>query len=78
MKNGGLVYDVLLARSDGSKRIFRIYGRPLPEAGEAITLPVDGRLIRARVPFSSAHAQTDHRLDAAMVEFVDEGEIELV
>jgi hypothetical protein len=52
MKNGGLVHDVLLVRSDGSKRIFRIYGRPLPESGETITLPVDGRSIMARVSLS--------------------------
>jgi hypothetical protein len=50
MKHDGLVHDVLLVRSDGTKRIFRIYGRPLPERGEIITLPVDGRSIQARVP----------------------------
>lgn len=33
MKNDGSVHDVLLLRNDGSKRIFRIYARPLPEAG---------------------------------------------
>jgi hypothetical protein len=37
MKNRGLVHDVLLVRSDGSKRMFRIYGRPRPEQGQIIT-----------------------------------------
>ena len=78
MKNGGLVHDVVLVRSDGSKRIFRIYGRPLPESGETITLPVDGRLIKARVPVSSPQAKTKRWADAAAVELVEEREMELV
>ena len=78
MKNGGLVHDVLLVRSDGSKRIFRIYGRPLPESGETITLPVDGRSIMARVSLSPVHAKMDQRADAAAVELVEEREMELV
>ena len=78
MKNGGLVRDVLLVRRDGSKRIFRIYGRPLPESGETITLPVDGRSIKARVPISPAQAKTERWADAAVVELVEEREMELV
>jgi hypothetical protein len=78
MKNGGLVSDVLLVRSDGSKRIFRIYGRPLPKSGETIALPVDGRLIKARVPISPAQANTQQWADAAVVELVEEREMELV
>ena len=42
-------HDVVLIRTDGSVRNFRIYGRPMPNGGDTITLPVDGRLIRARV-----------------------------
>ena len=42
-------HDVVLKRMDGSVRNFRIYGRPTPNGGDTITLPVDGRLIRARV-----------------------------
>ena len=42
-------HDVVLICNDGSLRNFRVYGRPMPNAGETITLPVDGRLIRARV-----------------------------
>jgi hypothetical protein len=78
MRNGGLVNDVMLVRSDGSKRIFRVYGRPLPESGQTITLPVDGRLIKARVPISPAQAKAEQWADAAVVEFVEERETELV
>ena len=42
-------HDVVLTRTDGSVRKFRIYGRPMPDKGDAITLPVDGQLITARV-----------------------------
>jgi hypothetical protein len=78
MKNGGLVHDVLLVRSDGSKRIFRIYGRPLPESGETIMLPVDGRSIMARVGLSPVQAKMEQRAYAAAVELVEEREMELV
>ena len=47
-------HDVVLIRNDGSLRNFRVYGRPIPNAGETITLPVDGRLIRARVSAKSS------------------------
>ena len=78
MKNGGLVHDVVLVRSDGSKRIFRVYGRPLPERGETITLPVDGRSIKARVGVSSAQTTIEQWADAAVVELAEEREMELV
>ena len=70
MKNGGLVHDVLLLRSDGSKRIFRIHGRPLPKSGETITLPVDGHLTKARVTASPASAKTELLADVAAAELV--------
>ena len=47
-------HDVVLIRKDGSVRNFRIYGRPTPNSGDAITLPVDGRLIRTRVGAKSS------------------------
>ena len=78
MKNGGLVHDVVLHRSDGSKRIFRIYGRPLPESREIIRLPVDGQLIKARVTGPSAQARTEPWADAAVVELAERREMELV
>jgi hypothetical protein len=47
-------HDVVLIRKDGSVRNFRIYGRPTPNGGDTITLPVDGRLIRTRVSGESS------------------------
>jgi len=47
-------HDVVLKCKDGSVRNFRIYGRPTPNGGDTITLPVDGRLIRARVSGKSS------------------------
>ena len=44
-----MTHDVILTRKDGSVRNFRVYDRPTPYAGDTITLPVDGRLIKARV-----------------------------
>lgn len=55
MTNDASTHDVLLTRRDGSVRKFRIYGRPMPGSGDAITLPVDGQLITALV---SAPAET--------------------
>jgi hypothetical protein len=47
-------HDVVLKCKDGSVRNFRIYGRPIPDGGDTITLPVDGRLISARVSAKSS------------------------
>jgi hypothetical protein len=44
-----MTHDVLLARKDGSVRNFRVYGRPTPNAGDIIALPIHGQLIKARV-----------------------------
>jgi len=38
-----------LTRKDGSVRILHIYGRRAPNSDDVITLPVDGKLISARV-----------------------------
>jgi hypothetical protein len=78
MKNGRLIHDVLLTRSDGSKRKFRIYGRPMPESGDTITLPVDGRLIEARVTVCRAQAETERSADAEVVELMVSARMELV
>ena len=45
-----MTYDhsVVLTRKNGSARRFRIYGRPAPNTGEIITLPIEGHLVRAR------------------------------
>ena len=68
-------HDVVLMRTDGSVRNFRIYGRPMPNAGETITLPVDGRLISARVSRkSSVSLQKPEMVQS--VEHADAAEIE--
>ena len=55
---------VSLTRKDGSRRIFHVYGRPLPKSDEVITLPVDGRPIKARILRSVR--DTDTRADEAV------------
>ena len=42
-------HDVVLTCGDGSKKHFRIYGRPAPDVRDSVGLPVDGQLIKARV-----------------------------
>lgn len=44
---------VVLIRADGSVRNFRIYGRAAPRPGEVVTLPIDGRSIKARIDKTS-------------------------
>jgi hypothetical protein len=46
-----MAYDhtVSFTRKDGSRRIFHVYGRPTPRRDDVITLPVDGRPIKARI-----------------------------
>jgi hypothetical protein len=71
MAHDALTHDVVLARGDGSKRKFRIYGRPMPAHGNMITLPVDGHLIRARVTARSETAEMGQSVDAELVEPVE-------
>jgi hypothetical protein len=66
-----MTHDVVVARGNGSKRKFRVYGRPMPGCGDTITLPVDGQLIRARVTVSSEKAELDQSVDAELVELVE-------
>jgi hypothetical protein len=56
-------HDVVLSRGDGSIRKFRIYGRPMPRNGDIVTLPVDGRLITARVSAPSENPQVVKAVD---------------
>jgi hypothetical protein len=60
-------HDVVLIRQDGSKRHFRIYGRPTPNVGDILTLPIDGHLIKARV--GEIHGVASPR--AKMIQSVD-------
>jgi hypothetical protein len=68
-------HDVVLIRKDGSVRNFRVNGRPTPNSGDTITLPVEGRLIRARVSGKSSvllqkpeMAQSVDHADATAIE----------
>jgi hypothetical protein len=42
-------HDVVLKRRNGSKKNFRIYGRPAPNVEDPVRLPVDGQLVEGRV-----------------------------
>jgi hypothetical protein len=46
-----MAYDhiISLTGKDGARRLFHIYGRPTPKRGDVVTLPVDGRPIKARI-----------------------------
>lgn len=71
MRHDAVTHDVMLARGDGSKRKFRVYGRPMPENGDTIALPVDGRLIKLRVTARSAESEMDQSVDAELVELIE-------
>ena len=61
-------HDLLLTRKDGSVRCFRIYDRPIPKEGDVITLPIDGRLIKASVKGSPEGPERTVLADAEAVE----------
>jgi hypothetical protein len=61
-------HDVVLTRSDGSVRKFRVYGRPMPGNRDVITLPVDGHLITARVSAPSEIPELVKQMDYAVRE----------
>ena len=42
-------HDLRLTLKDGSIRYFHIYDRPTPKEGDIVTLPIDGRLVKASV-----------------------------
>lgn len=42
-------HDVALTRRDGSVRHFRIHGGQRPQAGDVITLPINGKPTKARI-----------------------------
>jgi hypothetical protein len=71
MTHDAVTHDVVLARGDGSRRKFRVYGRSMPGCGDTTTLPVDGQVIRARVTVSSEKPKMDQSIDAELVELVE-------
>jgi hypothetical protein len=68
MTHDAVTHDVVLARGDGSRRKFRVYGRSMPGCGDTITLPVDGQVIIARVTVSPEKPKMDQSIDAELVE----------
>jgi len=71
MGHDAVTHDVVLARGDGPRRKFRVYGRPMPGNGDTIALPVDGRLISARVTVRSERPELDQSGDAELVELAE-------
>jgi hypothetical protein len=67
----GMEYDVLLTREEGSAKHFRIYGRSTPNVGDIVTLPIDGKLVKARIGeingVTSSRAEIVDHVDAAEV-----------
>ena len=63
MTHDARTHDVVLTRTDGSVRKFRIYGRPMPGKRDVITLPVDGELITARVNIPSENREVVKEMD---------------
>jgi hypothetical protein len=62
-------HDLLLTRKDGSVRCFRMYDRPTPKDGDVLTLPIDGRPIKARVKASpERRPELSRSVDAEAVE----------
>jgi hypothetical protein len=64
-------HTVSLTRKDGSRRTFHIYGRSTPKRDDVITLPVDGRLIKARILRSIHDNETQADEAVAAVETVE-------
>ena len=70
-------HDVVLTRQDGSKRHFRIYGRPTPNVGDIVSLPIDGHLIKARI--GEIHGVASPRADMVRsLDHVDAAEMESI
>jgi hypothetical protein len=71
MRHDATTHDVVLACGSGLRRKFRIYGRPMPGNGDTIALPVDGRLITARVTVRSEKPEIAQSVEAELVELVE-------
>ena len=71
MRQDAVTHDVVLARRDGPKRKFRIYGRPMPGNGDIIALPVNGRLMSARVTVRTEKPDMEQSAEAELVELIE-------
>jgi hypothetical protein len=68
-------HDVVLTRKDGSAKHFRIYGRSAPNVGDIVTLPIDGRLIKARI--GEIHGGASSRAEIVQsVDHIDAAELD--
>ena len=68
-------HDVVLTRKDGSAKHFCIYGRSAPNVGDIVTLPIDGRLIKARI--GEIHGGASSRAEIVQsVDHIDAAELE--
>jgi len=68
-------HDVVLTRQDGSKTHFRIYGQPIPNVGDIVTLPINGHLIEARV--GEIHSVASSKADTfRSIDHVDAAEMD--
>ena len=68
-------HDLLLTRQDGSKKHFRIYGRPIPHIGDIVSLPIDGHLIKARI--GEIHGVASSKADTfRSIDHVDAAEMD--
>jgi hypothetical protein len=61
-------HDLRLTRKDGSIRYLHIYGRPTPRHGDVVTLPIDGKSIKAFVKGSPEGPETVIAADAETIE----------
>jgi hypothetical protein len=61
-------HDLRLTRKDGSIRYFHIYDRPTPKEGDIVTLPIDGRLVKASVKATPEEPDITIMADAEAME----------
>lgn len=71
MTYDAVTHDVVSTHGNGSKKKFRIFGGPMPDNGDTITLPADGQLIKARVIASSDKPEMELSVNAEAVELVE-------
>ena len=61
-----ITYDVVLTHKQGfTTSNYRVYGRPIPQVGETVILPVGARTVRGRV--ISLARQPDEAVQAAEI-----------
>lgn len=61
-------HDLRLTLKDGSTRYFHIYDRPTPKEGDIVTLPIDGKLVKAFVKVTPDEPDITIMADAEAME----------